>query len=192
MPRIPNPSTALRGLRRGTTAVCRHDGAQGVVEFAFAGAVFLMMFMGVLDFGVSLWQYNSAASLAQDGARYAATCGSVAAAAGRSCTTADIKAYLTTRAPGLVPSKLVVGNVNANYNPTQVSSGGGGAGCTTGPLACNIAAPGDSCTSVNNLGPSNGSSTLTPGSVVCVQVSRDNILIPQVTLQATAHMYVQR
>ena len=42
-----------------------------MVEFAFVGTLFSLIILGILEFGVAVWQKNSAAADAREGARYA-------------------------------------------------------------------------------------------------------------------------
>lgn len=56
-----------------TKHVKRRNGERGstLVEFSITGAVFLLAFFGVLDFGRLLWTHNALADAARQGARHA-------------------------------------------------------------------------------------------------------------------------
>ena len=56
-----------------TKYVKRRNGERGstLVEFSITGAVFLLAFFGVLDFGRLLWTHNALADAARQGARHA-------------------------------------------------------------------------------------------------------------------------
>lgn len=47
------------------------EAAAGMAEFAIAGGVLSMLFLGVLAFGTAAWSRNAIASDAREGARYA-------------------------------------------------------------------------------------------------------------------------
>lgn len=160
-------------LWRTTRRFSRRSGGQALVEFAFAGGLFLTGLIAVFQFGVTIWQYNSVANLAQEGARYASMCGSLAKSSGKNC---DVAAFLQTRAPGVVATKLVVGSPK---------SGGGSGGFGSSCSGTSVPTPSDTC---NNSTLSN----MDPGEVVCVQVQKKSGVLLPLTLQATAHMIMAR
>jgi Flp pilus assembly protein TadG len=74
------------------------DGA-GMVEFAIASLVLMSMIFFVLEFGQATWRYNTIASLAKDGARWASLHGT------NGVTTADsaaVQDYVNGRSQGIV------------------------------------------------------------------------------------------
>ena len=72
----------MRPDRRSTR---RRPAGQGLVEFALVIPVFLLLMMGILDFGRAILAYNTLSNAARDGARVAivdqSVTGSVPAAA---------------------------------------------------------------------------------------------------------------
>ncbi len=64
---------------------------QTMVECAITLTVFLMLTIGVLDAGRAIWEYNTVAFLARDGARY-----------GTVHTSSDTQAYVRTRCASLL------------------------------------------------------------------------------------------
>ncbi len=56
--------------------LCRRDGGQGIVEFALALPVFLLLIFGITDLARAVWQENTLAYSAREGTRYAIVHGS--------------------------------------------------------------------------------------------------------------------
>lgn len=80
----------------------RDQGGQALVEFSLAIMVFLILMMGVFDFGKAIYQYNGVAQAAREIARV------TAAHAGTNFTTdagrsAETKAVIATQ-KGLIPN----------------------------------------------------------------------------------------
>ena len=65
-----------------------------MVEFAIAGAVFVMMVLGILEFGLAAWAKNSLVSDAREGARYAMVRG---ATSGRVADSAMIAGFVKSQ-----------------------------------------------------------------------------------------------
>ena len=81
----------------------RHDeGGQALVEFSLAILVFLVLMMGIFDFGRAIYQYNGVAQAAREIARVTATHPGTdfTTSTGRS---AETKAVIATQ-KGLVPN----------------------------------------------------------------------------------------
>jgi hypothetical protein len=73
---------------------------QGMVEFALIAVLTLMLTLGLVDFAMGVWEYNTVSHLAREGARYGII---------PSRTPADIVAYVPTRAaPGLAMTVTVL------------------------------------------------------------------------------------
>lgn len=77
---------------------------QAMVEFAIASIVFLMMLLGVIEFGWMLYARNQVTDAARIGARYAAVNGTqsrgITTASGEASYTlnaSDVKAFITNR-----------------------------------------------------------------------------------------------
>src|SRR5437870_5698226 len=67
-----------------------------------------MMLFGAIEFGIAVWKYNTLASLAQDGARWAAVRGSTCTTP---CVPADndnVQTYVQGRAVGISSAALTV------------------------------------------------------------------------------------
>ena len=60
------------GARRGRPRRRRSDGAQSLVELALILPAFLILALGIIDFGMGLRAYISVAAATREGARYAA------------------------------------------------------------------------------------------------------------------------
>ena len=58
-------------VRKKKTAFFRNENGGTMVEFAIAASIFVLMLMGILEFGYATWTKNSLASDARQGARYA-------------------------------------------------------------------------------------------------------------------------
>ena len=85
-----------RGAERGET----------LIEFALSSMVFFMTLFGILQMGLAIWNHNMLASLAQEGARWAAVRGSECY-----CTEADedsVETYVRSRAVGMDSSGVYV------------------------------------------------------------------------------------
>jgi Flp pilus assembly protein TadG len=72
----------------------KSDDGTGMVEFALAASLFLMLIMGIVEFGLASWQKNAAASDAREGARYAIVRGSKS---GRIATAESVAKYIKSR-----------------------------------------------------------------------------------------------
>ena len=89
----------------------RSDRGETLIEFALAATVFFMMLLGTAQLGFAVWNYNTLASLAQDGARWAAVRGSAC-----SCTQAtnnlsgpdSVQEYVRGRSLGMSSTALTV------------------------------------------------------------------------------------
>src|SRR5688500_19950285 len=77
------------------------DGAV-TVEFAIVTAVFLLLLLGGIQFGMICWEKNTVAAAARDGARYAMVRG---AESGRTADTSMVASYVRSRA-SLSPLKV--------------------------------------------------------------------------------------
>ena len=78
------------------------DRGQTLVEFALVLPVVLVTIFGILEYGVVVWQYNTIADLAQEGARWASVRGRAAGAAG--VTESQVQTFVQNRALGLNPA----------------------------------------------------------------------------------------
>jgi Flp pilus assembly protein TadG len=72
----------------------RDDSGQTLVEFAIASMLFFATIFGITEFGRGVFQYNVVASLAKEGARYAAIHGSTS---GACITESQLQTWLRQR-----------------------------------------------------------------------------------------------
>jgi len=79
----------------------RSERGDTLVEFALTSFLFLMTFLGTIEFGLIVWQYNIVSDLAQEGARWAAVRGSKGLAP---ASTADVQTFVRARSPGWLPT----------------------------------------------------------------------------------------
>src|SRR5262245_35526284 len=66
-----------------------------LVEFALSAMLFFIFIFGIIEFGLAVWQYNTVATLSQEGARWASVRG---ASGSESATDADVEAFVAERA----------------------------------------------------------------------------------------------
>ena len=99
-----------------------------LIEFAVASAVFFMIILGIMQFGIAVWNYNMLPSLAQDGARYASVHGDTNAT---TCTTISqvecetttemVQTYVRSRVVGMTPGDVTV---TTTWPPSDENSAG--------------------------------------------------------------------
>ncbi len=82
-----------------------------MVEFALGFIFFLVLLIGLFEFGRAVWMYTTVAHAARQGARYAMAHGSQNPA-----TTDQIRAVVALQAVGLNSSQL---EVNTSWNPAN-------------------------------------------------------------------------
>lgn len=102
-----------RGLRdaRGET----------LIEFALASTLFFGTLFGIISFSIAVFEYNTVANLAREGARYAAVHGSYS---GSVATSATVQTYLRTRSYGmLVTAVITCGTPTGSLGACQCSAG---------------------------------------------------------------------
>lgn len=115
----------------------RDDRGASLVEFAFAGPIFLFLLLGIVEFGRALYDYNLVANGARLGARYAAVRGTTCDATKfsqftnpdlRPCpaTVPDISKFVQDSSPGVSATDLTVNSTWANTPICPASAGGGG------------------------------------------------------------------
>lgn len=101
---------------------------QTIVEFALAATVFLVLFVGIVDFGRALFAYDEIGQLARITTRYAIV---NTPPPPSDCTTASatcqtrITDYLATKISGLDPTKLTT-SITFGGTPTGNTIPGGG------------------------------------------------------------------
>ena len=86
-----------------------------MTEFAIAMGVFLLIVVGILDFGYAAWERNSVESDAREGARWAMVRG---AGSGRTTDAAAIQTYVRSRS-----SIGALITVNATWVPADKRPG---------------------------------------------------------------------
>lgn len=87
----------------------RAEAGQALVEFSLAIMVFLVIIIGVIEVGRAVWSYNTLASAAREGSRYAMVHGASASArSGPAGNDANVQAAVTKYTAALDPSDLTV------------------------------------------------------------------------------------
>jgi len=106
-----------------------NESGQSLIEFAVASTLFLLMFFGILDFGIGIWRYNMVADLAQEGVRWASVRGSTCTAPCVPSNPAGVQTFVQGRAPGFsvsvtttpgtpwVPGTIINVTVSSAYEP---------------------------------------------------------------------------
>ena len=90
----------------------RHDRrGQALVEFALVIIVFLVILMGIVDFGMAIYKYNGVSQAAREIARVTsvhpcATAGALTCAPGGSAETAQVVTVQKNLIPGLTVSEI--------------------------------------------------------------------------------------
>jgi Flp pilus assembly protein TadG len=105
----------------------RDRSGQSLIEFAIASSLFLLVLLGIMNFGIGIWRYNTVASLAQEGARWASVRGNGSKTG--SATSANVQSFIQSRAPFSVtatatpapstlnPGQTVTVVVNYTFSP---------------------------------------------------------------------------
>lgn len=81
----------------------RQERGSTLVEYAMILSLFLLLTMGVLEFGRAVWAYNSLSHGAREGSRYAIVRG---ADSGRAATVEDVQDFVRNRLPSLAPVEV--------------------------------------------------------------------------------------
>jgi Flp pilus assembly protein TadG len=83
---------------------------QVLVEFALSVLMFLVLILGILDFGRALYAYHAVGYAARAGTRYAVVRGAACngAVAGCPATQSSVTSYVESLSPNLNPSDLTV------------------------------------------------------------------------------------
>ena len=87
----------------------------GYIEFALVYLAFLLLVLGLLDFGRAVWAYTTVNHAAREGARFAMTRGGVNPA-----TAAEVEAIVKSNAIGLDQNLIVINTVwdpNNEWSP---------------------------------------------------------------------------
>lgn len=118
-------------MARSDRSRLAQERGETLIEFAFASVIFFVLIFGIIEFGISIWNYNLVSDLAQEGARYAAVHG---LNSGAPKTQAEVSDYVNTRAIGLAvttttplgaPGTLTAGSVVEVRVSHTLSWGGG-------------------------------------------------------------------
>ncbi len=112
-----------KGKERLTSGFRKDERGAAMVEFAVACAVFSLLLLGIVEFGLAAWQKNSVAADAREGARYAIVRG---ATSPRVATPESVTAYVKTKtsldAAGLrVYTTWSPNNMHASYVTVSVA-----------------------------------------------------------------------
>lgn len=85
----------------------RAERGQALVEFALAAVTFMILVLGVFDVGRAVWNYNTLASAAREGTRYAIVHGSASGTpSGPGANDAGVQAAVAKHASGLNSADL--------------------------------------------------------------------------------------
>ena len=105
----------------------RETSGQGLVEFALVIIVFLVILMGVVDFGMAIYKYNGVSQAAREIARVTsvhpcATAGALTCSPGGSAETAQVLTVQKNLIPGLAdPAITCVDQTGASSSPCDFS-----------------------------------------------------------------------
>lgn len=108
-----------------------------MVEFAFTGTIFLMVWIGTVQLAIGMWRYHTIQYAAKTAGSYTTLHGSNCSTGGNSCSVAikDIASVLKQNLIGIDPSAVTVTfNAMANDHVTVASTvtcqlSGGGTPC---------------------------------------------------------------
>ncbi len=85
----------VRRAVRSARAFWKSEDGLGMVEFALVGALFVLILFGIVEFGLAVWQKNSVAADAREGARYAIVRGGTMT--GHVATTDSVRNFVRSR-----------------------------------------------------------------------------------------------
>lgn len=92
----------------------RCDRGATLVEFAITSIFFFIVTFAIIEGARAIYHYNIVASIARDGARWAAVRG---ASSGRVASVNDVRTYVQSRSLGLAPT------VNVTWTPSNQPGG---------------------------------------------------------------------
>ena len=95
----------------------RRERGAALAEFAIAVPVFVMLFIGVIDFARAMWTHNTLEHAAREVVRYASV---HSTDSGDPIGISETTAYAHNRTVGLSPERLTV---QANYEPSNTMGG---------------------------------------------------------------------
>ncbi len=98
-----NPSLLTSQSRICRSRSLKNERGTTIVEFALILSLFVLIILGIMNFGRALWAYSAMAHVAREGARYAIVRGSES---GRATTAAEIRNYVQGRAGPLGPVEV--------------------------------------------------------------------------------------
>lgn len=99
----------------------RERRGQGVVEFALAVPIFLVLVLGIFDIGRVVWYSNTLALATQEGARYAIVHGASCACGTQAAITTQIQSVVVRNAQGV--SGLTTSAVSVSYPDGSFQAG---------------------------------------------------------------------
>jgi len=94
----------------------RSSRGETLVEFALSFTLFLMTILGMMQFGIGVWQYNMMSDLSQEGARWASVRGYSSGASAAS--EAAVQSFVQSRALGMSPTVNVYSASTSNVCST--------------------------------------------------------------------------
>jgi Flp pilus assembly protein TadG len=108
------PTSTTSFARRPAAARRKRFGAQGLVEFAIIGPLFLLMLFGIIEMGRLMWTRHELVNATREGSRYAMVHG---AKSGAEATSDQVRDYMLTKSAGL-STGLCSGCVTVSYAGT--------------------------------------------------------------------------
>jgi len=91
----------------------RHSGGNAIVESGLSFLVCMLIFIAIMEFGMAIFTYNFVSYAAREGARWAATRGSLAITP---ATAASVQTMVRSEVVALDSSQLTV---NTTWNPNN-------------------------------------------------------------------------
>lgn len=101
-------------LRHGGRNLWIDEAGSTMVEFAVAAFFFLLLLLGILEFGMAAWAKNSIANAAREGTRFAIVRGGTS---GQTASDVAVRSYVQSR------SSLSPITVNTVWNPVTKAVG---------------------------------------------------------------------
>jgi len=97
-----------------------------LVEAAFGLFIFLLLLLGIMDFGRAVYAYHFVSSAARQGSRWASVRGSTCKSLSGGCpaSAANVQTYVQGLAPGGIDSTQITATTTWPRNPSNCPSGG--------------------------------------------------------------------
>jgi Flp pilus assembly protein TadG len=111
------------------TSSLRSSRGETLVEFTLSFTLFLATILGIMQFGIGVWQYNMMSDLSQEGARWASVRGHSSGASAAS--EAAVQSFVQSRSLGMSPTVNVYSASASNVcstthvDPSTIAPGNG-------------------------------------------------------------------